>query len=181
MHPKQNTLVTMSTTLETKSSVIIATLLEHIEAQVEKFEGLSISLSSIDIEVSEAMAMVAIATEMVFQNLIPIWRRDEEQWIPNIMVSPAKLPKRASAKSKVQQWFSWSIELKEIAMAFDDNPHIRQAVLDLSDAYENVGKTFESKLSTKKPFFSLQLPSRRYELCDRRTANNVMDGLMVGA
>lgn len=178
MYPKQNTLVHMST-LETKSSVIIANLMESIEEQVEKFEGLSISLSSIDQEVSEAMAMVAIATAVVFQNLIPVWRKNDEQWVPNIHVSPAKVSRRASAKSKVQQWHTWSVELKEIAMAFYDNEHLRQAVLDLSDAYENVGNTFESKLKAKQPFMSLQLPSRRYEFCDPRTANDVMDGLMA--
>jgi hypothetical protein len=167
--------------LETKSSVIIETLMESIESQTERFVSWSFDLSSVDQEISEAMAMVAAATAAVFNNLLPLWKKNEEQWVPNIHVSPAKISFRSSKKSKVQQWFTWSVELKEIAMAFDDNEYMQKAVLDLSEAYKNVGKTFESKLKKKKQLFvDFELPSFcGYEFCTPKTANDVMDGLMA--
>ena len=165
---------------ETRTSIIVSELLENLELQIEKFENFSLNLQDKDVEVSEAMAEVAASLGSVFQNLLPVWRKDDEQWVPNITVTPAVVPKRTSSMAKVLQWSVWAIELREIALgAYEDNKDlsnamldlglyehnkgIRDAILDLADSYDNIGKVFESRLLSrkKKPFDHLKFIDRR--------------------
>lgn len=149
---------------ETRTSIIVSELLENLELQIEKFENFSLNLQDKDVEVSEAMAEVAASLGSVFQNLLPVWRKDDEQWVPNITVTPAVVPKRTSSMAKVLQWSVWAIELREIALgAYEDNKGLSDAILDLADSYDNIGKVFESRLLSrkKKPFDHLKFIDRR--------------------